>query len=185
MARDPQCSENAALCCDLPRAPGQHMMSVTRNGGGGLGYARLVLRTPVIRAALTLAGALPFISWSLSLIDAALPRVLAPWFRFQCHGLVERSLALGGQVFPVCSRCLGIYGGLLIGGLVARPSLAASTRRGWLLGAAALMVLEVFVQDTTAHRPYHPLRLLTGVLLAWPVALTLIAASRPAVESER
>lgn len=139
----------------------------------------------MIRAALALAGALPFISWSLSLMDERVPRLLAPWFRFQCHGLVERTLVLGGQPFPVCSRCLGLYGGLLVGGLLTLPSLTARARRVWLLGAAALMVLEVFVQDTTGHRPYHSLRLLTGLLLALPVALTLIAAMRTEPEAER
>lgn len=160
-------------------------MSLASIGRGALRYARRVRRTTVIRGALALAGALPFISWSLSQMDEHAPRLLAPWFRFQCHGLVDRTLVLGGQPFPVCSRCLGIYGGLLIGGLLALPLLTARARRVWLLGAAALMVLEVFVQDTTGHRPYHPLRLLTGFLLALPVALTLIAAMHSEPETER
>lgn len=140
-------------------------------------------RKAAIRGVLVIAGALPFISWSLSWIGESGPRVLAPWFRFQCHGLLDRTLALSGRYFPVCSRCLGIYAGLLIAAVVARPLLDARVRRGWLLAAATLMVLEVFVQDSTGHRPYHALRLLTGILLAWPVALTLIAAATS--ESDR
>jgi uncharacterized membrane protein len=151
-------------------------MPVAPGGSGGLEYDRAVNRKATIRSAVVLAGALPFISWSLSQFsDAA--RLLAPWFQLQCHGRLDRTLALSGRYFPVCSRCLGIYAGLLVAGVVARPLLSASARRGWLLAAAALMVLEVYVQDTTGHRPYHALRLLTGMLLAWPVALTLIAAA--------
>ena len=137
-------------------------------------YAPAVPRTTVLRWAIVAAGSLPFISWFLSILGAR-PGPLDAWFRFQCHGLIDRSLALGGRFFPVCSRCLGIYGGLLLAAVIARPKLEASARRVWLIAAAAVMVTEVYIQDRTGHAPYHPIRLMTGLLLAWPVVLTLLA----------
>jgi uncharacterized membrane protein len=103
---------------------------------------------------------------------------LARWFAFQCHGRLDRSVALFGHWFPVCSRCLGIYLGLTVGALLPLRSLSMTTRRAWLFAAAASMVLEVVIQDSMNHRPYHALRILTGVLLAWPVVQIVIAALR-------
>lgn len=130
----------------------------------------------MVRSALLAIGALPFISWSLS--GTAAGEFLERWFRFQCHGRVERSLALAGQMLPVCSRCTGIYVGLAVAALIARPRLSARARRVWLVGAAGLMVTEVVVQDLTGHAPFHGLRLITGLLLAYPVALTVIDAAQ-------
>ena len=142
----------------------------------------------VVRAVLVLAGALPFISWALSLADLPPFRSLDAWFGLQCHGLLDRTLALGGRYFPVCSRCLGIYGGLLGAGLLALPThpwVDARKRRFWIVAAAAFMVLEVLVQDLSAHPPYHLLRMLTGILLAWPIALTLIDAADDSAAGSR
>jgi len=133
-------------------------------------------RAVMVRSVMLAIGALPFISWSLS--GTAAGRVLEHWFRFQCHGRVERSVAMAGRMLPVCSRCLGIYVGLTVAAVVARPRLSSRARRVWLVGAAGLMVTEVLVQDLTGHAPLHALRLLTGLLLAYRVALTVIDAAQ-------
>jgi hypothetical protein len=67
---------------------------------------------------------------------------------------------------------------LVLAALLARPQLTSRSRRAWILGAAALMVAEVFIQDRTGHPPIHAARLLTGLLLSYPVALTAIEAAR-------
>lgn len=131
-------------------------------------------RSGLIRIALVLGGALPYLAFAF---DGG-PRWLERWFRFQCHGRAERTLAFGGHPMPVCSRCLGIYTGLLLVGAVALPRLSPRARRAWIVGAAVAMVLEVWIQDSTGHAPIHALRLLTGLLLAWPIALTFIAVNR-------
>lgn len=131
-----------------------------------------------VRALLLVIGALPFISWAVSMTGTRIGYALDPWFRLQCHGILDRTLAAGGHYFPVCSRCLGIYAGLFMAAVLARPVLMPAKRRAWILGAVALMVIEVIVQDRTGHRPYHALRLLTGVLLSWPIALTLMGVAR-------
>lgn len=134
-------------------------------------------RASLVRAALVLAGLLPFLAWALHDVAPGAYGVLDGWFRFQCHARAERSLALGSRLLPVCSRCLGIYLGLSMAAAVARPRLTPRARRAWLVAAAALMVLEVFVQDATGHAPFHFLRLATGALLAWPVVLIVVAAA--------
>jgi len=136
------------------------------------------VRTGLIRGALVLAGALPYLAFALG----GGPTWLARWFRFQCHGRIDRTLALGGQYFPVCSRCLGIYTGLALASILVIPKVSAPARRMWIVGAALAMVLEVYVQDASGHAPIHVLRLVTGLLLAWPVALTLVAAGSSAKE---
>jgi hypothetical protein len=40
------------------------------------------------------------------------------------------------------------------------------------------MVVEVLVQDSSGHAPWHLARVMTGLLFAWPVAQILIAAAR-------
>lgn len=127
----------------------------------------------LVRLGLVLAGALPYLSFALH----GGPAWLSAWFRFQCHGRAERTVEFAGRLFPVCSRCMGIYSGLALAAVLAWPDVSARARRLWLVAAAALMVAEVVVQERTGHAPIHALRLLTGLLLAWPVALTLLAAS--------
>lgn len=123
---------------------------------------------------------LPFVP--LAGPGSTVAELLASWFRFQCHGLAERTVALGGRPFPVCSRCLGVYLGLALAAAVARPTIAAPARRIWIVVAAAAMVAEVSIQDLTEHPPIHWLRAATGIALAWPIALTLLAT--PAARGE-
>lgn len=124
---------------------------------------------------LVLIGALPYLAFAL---DGG-PPWLMRWFRFQCHGRPERTLTLAGRLFPVCSRCLGIYTGLALAGALAWPLLSRNARRAWLAFGALAMVSEVALQDGTHHAPFHALRLLTGLMLAWPVALILLAEITP------
>jgi uncharacterized membrane protein len=129
-------------------------------------------RVGLVRASMAIIGLFP-------LLQIVAPQsFLQRWFSLQCHGRLDRSVALFGHWFPVCSRCLGIYLGLTLGALLPLRSLSMRVRRAWLVAAAALMVLEVVIQDWTNHPPYHAARILTGVLLAWPVAQIVVAASR-------
>ncbi len=129
----------------------------------------------VVRVALIATGILPFLA--VIAPGSTVSELLAPWFRFQCHGLAERTIALAGRPFPVCSRCLGIYAGLSLAALLMRPLVSPHARRAWLVAAAIAMVAEVVVQDSTGHAPIHALRAATGLALAWPIALMVIAGS--------
>ena len=110
------------------------------------------------------------ISFGLSpLVVAFLPPTAAApflgFFRLQCHGLADRMLTVFGHRLPVCSRCIGIYLGLAVAAAVPRPRFAPNVLRVWLLAAAALMAVDALVLEDRVPA----LRILTGLLLAWPV----------------
>ncbi len=132
----------------------------------------------VVRAALIGVGILPFLPRVLEGFPRTAPllSLIARWFRFQCHGRLDRTLVLAGQHLPICSRCTGIYLGLGLAAAIARPRLEARGRRIWIVAAAVAMVSDVVLQDLTGHAPWHAVRLATGLLLAWPVALTVLDA---------
>jgi uncharacterized membrane protein len=82
----------------------------------------------------------------------------------------------------VCSRCAGIYLGLLTGALLPgagclRPAAGWLTRhaRAVAVGAALPMLLDVATQDLGLRASWHPARLVTGWLLG--VGLTLVAVA--------
>src|SRR5215212_8524641 len=71
-----------------------------------------------------LGGLSIVLAWILLIIAAPLARVngfeslasgLYQFFRFACHQISERSFHVEGEQFAVCSRCFGVYFGLLIG----------------------------------------------------------------------
>jgi uncharacterized membrane protein len=66
-----------------------------------------------------------------------------------CHQLPQRSFALQGFPWAVCSRCAGIYFGLFAGSLLPLSgfldSLSGVRRRIYVLAASAPLVLDVFL----------------------------------------
>ena len=40
------------------------------------------------------------------------------WTKYICHQRPERCFELNGKPMPICSRCLGVYSGLIIGFLL-------------------------------------------------------------------
>lgn len=98
---------------------------------------------------------------------------LEPWFAFQCERDSGRTLEIAGVALAVCARCSGIYFGVGLGALIRRPMLATRTLRLWMLGAALLMLVDVVVERAGWHAPWAPLRVLTGVLLAYPLGVGL------------
>ena len=97
---------------------------------------------------------------------------------YACHRQPERSLSLFGEVMPLCSRCYGIIGGLGLGMLVARPFYGLRVLRWCLTIGAAFMFLELTTQDLGWHRVFHPTRLLSGLLVSFPVGAAAGALAR-------
>jgi uncharacterized membrane protein len=97
---------------------------------------------------------------------------------YACHRMPERSLALFGEVMPLCSRCYGIIGGLGLGMLVARPFYGLRVLRWCLTLGAAFLFLELTTQDLGWHRVFHPSRLLSGLLVSFPVGAAAGALAR-------
>jgi uncharacterized membrane protein len=134
----------------------------------------------LLRSALLVVGVSPFLPRLLEPVPAlsALGRAVDAWFAFQCHRDPARSLELLGRVLPVCSRCFAIYVGLGLGALVLRPRLSIWPLRIWVAVAALIMVLDVWT-ESLAMRPDSTLfRILSGILLAYPVGAALVWAAR-------
>ncbi len=134
----------------------------------------------LVRLALLLVGLSPFLPRLLERVPVlhAIGAALESWFAFQCHRDPTRSLLLLGRVLPVCSRCFAIYLGLGLGALVLRPRLALWPLRIWVALAALLMVLDVWTEALAMRPDSTPIRILTGLLLAYPVGAALVWAAR-------
>jgi uncharacterized membrane protein len=104
---------------------------------------------------------------------AALERAASIWFDLHCQRDPARTLSLLGVPLAVCARCSGIYFGLGAGAALRWPRLTPRSLRLWVLGAAALMLLDVVLEARGLHGPWAAWRVLTGVLLAYPVGAGL------------
>lgn len=133
-----------------------------------------------VRAVLVLVGVGPLVPPLVAGLPGLelLGGLLESWFRFQCHRDPARSLSLLGHALPVCARCFGIYAGLGLGGLIAWPRLRATVLRGWVFAAALAMVLDVLAEGLGLHPEWRAARLVTGLLLAYPVGTALVHAAR-------
>jgi uncharacterized membrane protein len=79
-------------------------------------------------------------------------------------------------VGAACARCLGIYVGLGLAGLIARPRLPVGTLLRFTLGGLALLALDVG-SETLLDRPsWAPLRVATGLAFAYPVGVLVVVA---------
>jgi uncharacterized membrane protein len=132
------------------------------------------------RAALCLVGSLPILAFALGRAPglAGIASALDRWFAFQCERDPSRTFHVGGAMLPVCARCLGIYLGLGFGALVLRPRLAVWPLRLWVGGASLLMLVDVVSEYLGLRPAWAILRLLTGLLLAYPVGSSLVWAVR-------
>jgi uncharacterized membrane protein len=100
-----------------------------------------------------------------------LGRGLDAWFSFQCERDPARMLGAGA----VCARCLGLYVGLGLGALVGRPRLASPRLELWLAGAALAMGADVATEAFGWRAPWAPLRFATGLALAYPAGVSVVA----------
>jgi uncharacterized membrane protein len=126
----------------------------------------------VLVACVALSPLLPLLThyWPPS---APLERLALVWFELHCERDPARSLIIGGVPLAVCARCSGIYFGLGLGALVRFPVLSARATRLWVGLGAALMLLDVSLEDHGLHGGWPAVRVLTGVLLAYPVGVGL------------
>jgi len=100
--------------------------------------------------------------WVLDLLDGVLA--------VQCHRLDGRVLDLWGMPMAVCSRCAGIYWGVMVGASLAWPRW--SVRVTFVIVGVALgaMAMEAGLEAVGVLPAVHAIRLATGAILAWPVS---------------
>lgn len=144
-------------------------------------------RVPALLALWTLA-LLPLLPVLGALLPPLMPleRVADGWFDLHCHRDPARTPQLLGVPLAVCARCSGIYFGLGLGAALRWPVLTPPQIRGWVLGAALLMVGDVLLEANGVHGPWPSLRLLTGLALAYPVggALGALVSRRRAATAD-
>ncbi len=104
---------------------------------------------------------------------APVEQALGVWFDLHCQRDPARTPELFGVPLAVCARCSGIYFGLGLGALWRRPRLAPPALRLWVAVAAGLMLTDVALERFGVHGAWTTARLLTGVLLAFPVGAGL------------
>lgn len=132
------------------------------------------------RALLLLIGFSPLLVWAVADVPS-LHWIGVPfeaWFDYQCHRETARSIQLFGHYLPVCNRCLGIYLGLGLGALSMRPRLSVWPLRLWVGFAAAAMLLDVWTEALGMRPESAAIRLLTGLLLAYPVSVAVVWTAR-------
>lgn len=108
------------------------------------------------------------------------------FFSEVCHQRPDRSFFLWGERMGVCARCLGFYGGLLMGSLAYPLTWREKDGRGrnnavyppaWLLLAAAVpLTVDGGTQLLGLRESSNVLRLATGLLLGSAVPHYLIPA---------
>lgn len=134
-------------------------------------------------AALSAIALLPLLPVLVALVPGlgSLGRFFGGWFELHCERDPSRTLVLGGVPLAVCARCSGVYFGLGLGAALRRPRLSPRALRGWVLAAAALMLLDVALERRGLHGAWAWLRVLTGLLLAHPVGagLALLVQGAP------
>ena len=84
------------------------------------GYSRQAWRVWAVAVAVVLAWVLAIVSAPIFLATGygQISTPIYHFFGFICHQIPERSLHLEGHQLAVCSRCFGVYFGLLAGLLV-------------------------------------------------------------------
>ncbi|MCS6898788.1 MAG: DUF2085 domain-containing protein [Myxococcales bacterium] len=131
---------------------------------------------PLLRVVGALLALLPFLPPLLKLVGKEeLGERMDGWFEGFCHRIPERSLSLGEEIMPLCSRCLGLAAGGGLGLLIGRPYRGLRVLRIWVSLAAAFLFVELTTQDLGWHPVFHPTRLLSGFLVAYPLGAAATA----------
>lgn len=94
-------------------------------------------------------------------------------FRMICHGIPERCLVVFGSTMPVCSRCIGIYAGAIVG---IGAALLLRRRLPGIVAALAVLPLAIdgVTQALGIRESTNAIRFATGfvagaALLCWVI----------------
>jgi uncharacterized membrane protein len=102
------------------------------------------------------------------------------FFSYICHQLPERSLHIAGHPFAVCSRCFGIYLGLLIGVAVYplwRPvAQIEPIARVWLFASLIPVTIDWSLTVFGVWENTHTTRVITGLILGAACATFIVPA---------
>ncbi len=120
-------------------------------------------------------GAATLCTWAIAQGASMKWRLL---FRLLCHGRVERCLALFNVPMPICARCVGIYGGMLLGILAfwAVPLLREKVMRRVAFVAVTPLAIDGLTQLAGLRESTNELRIATGVIAGLAFGLWILSA---------
>ena len=105
---------------------------------------------------------------------------LYTFFSYLCHQMPERSFQLGNHAFAVCSRCFGVYFGLLFGFIVypvfRNVYETEPFSRIWLFLALIPIGIDWSLTVFGIWENTHWTRFLTGMILGAACAVFIIPA---------
>lgn len=127
-------------------------------------WALLIVLTPVFRAN--------------GLTSVSEP--LYHFFRYLCHQMPERSFHIAGEQFAVCSRCFGVYFGI-IAGFLAYPLFRNITDIGpipryWLFLSLIPVSVDWSLTALGIWENTHLSRFVTGLILGFACAVFIVPA---------
>jgi uncharacterized membrane protein len=102
------------------------------------------------------------------------------FFSFLCHQIPERSLHIAGEQFAVCSRCFGIYFGLLLGFIIyplwRRIDDAEPLPRFWLFLSLIPISVDWSLTFLSIRQNTNLSRFLTGAIVGVACATFIVPA---------
>jgi uncharacterized membrane protein len=128
----------------------------------------------MLRVALLVVGALPFVVWVSSFTPLwSVGALVDPLFALHCHRDPSRTLEFFGRRLPVCARCTGIYAGIVLGALMSPPLESRRFLSRAAVVAATLLVADVVTESLAWRVPSLPIRFVTGLAFS---AVAVLAA---------
>jgi uncharacterized membrane protein len=120
-------------------------------------------------------GAASLCTWAIANGASMQWRLL---FRMMCHGKVERCLELFSTPMPICARCVGIYGGMLLGILAfwAVPLMRERVMRWVAFAAVTPLALDGVTQLIGLRESTNDLRIATGVIAGLAFGFWILSA---------
>ncbi|MBK9216931.1 MAG: DUF2085 domain-containing protein [Chloracidobacterium sp.] len=105
---------------------------------------------------------------------------LYTFFRFLCHQIPERSVHIAGEQFAVCSRCFGVYFGILLGfvilSAVARIDEIEPLPKVWLFLALIPIGIDWSLTFFGIWENTQASRFFTGLILGVACATFIVPA---------
>ena len=135
------------------------------------------------------AGLVVVFLWILVIVFAPLAeannlgnvsRPIYTFFSFLCHQIPERSFHIEGHAFAVCSRCFGVYFGLLFG-FIVYPFFRSLDEieplsRFWLFLAIIPLVVDWSLGFFEIWENTHLSRFVTGLILGAACGIFIVPA---------
>lgn len=113
-------------------------------------------------------------------VPSGLSTSIYAFFSYVCHQIPDRSLHIAGHQMAVCSRCFGVYFGLLIG-IVAYPLWRGIEEdeplpRVWLFASLIPITIDWALTVFGVWENTHLSRSVTGFILGFACATFIVPA---------